>query len=108
MGDRGQLGQFEQSVLLALVHLRGEAYGMKVRQEVEKRTGRRVSIGAVYTTLERLQDKGFVTSRRGEPTAQRGGKAKRYFKINAPGLRALNQSRQLANRMWLGFQPARA
>jgi DNA-binding PadR family transcriptional regulator len=70
------LGSLEHIVLLALIQLQSNAYGMTVRREIEERTGRNISIGAVYTTLERLQAKGYVSSLVGEPTAERGGRAK--------------------------------
>ena len=105
---KSYLGEFEQIVLLALVRLRNNAYGMTIRQEIEERAGRVVSIGAVYTTLERLEEKGLVSSRKGEATAERGGRAKRYFKIEAPGLRALNESKRIFERMWSGVRPVGA
>ena len=95
MGDR--LGQFEEITLLALVRLRENAYGMPIRREIAERTGRDVSVGAVYTTLERLERKGYVSSRIAEPTAVRGGRAKRYFKIEAPGVRALEDIRKVVS-----------
>jgi DNA-binding PadR family transcriptional regulator len=101
MGDR--LGQFEELILLALVRLRDNAYGVTIRQEIEKRTGRQVSVGAVYTALERLQQKGYVSSRVGDPTPERGGRAKRFFKIEAPGLDALNRVRVAADRLAEGI-----
>jgi DNA-binding PadR family transcriptional regulator len=88
------LGPFEERVLLALVCLRENAYGVPIRREIVERTGRDVSYGALYTTLERLERKGYVSSRIGEPTPERGGRAKRYFRIEAPGIRALNSSRE--------------
>jgi DNA-binding PadR family transcriptional regulator len=94
-----QLGRFEELVLLALVRLRENAYGVTIRREIAERTGRDVSFGAVYTTLERLQTKGYVSSRIGEPTPERGGRAKRYFRIEAPGIRALNETRETVVRM---------
>src|SRR6476619_6831698 len=103
-----RLGQFEELILLALVLLRENAYGMTIRQEIAERTGRDVSIGAVYTTLERLEEKGLISSRRGEATAERGGRAKRYFKIAAPGVRALNESKRVFDRMWAGVRPVEA
>ncbi|HLQ24959.1 MAG TPA: helix-turn-helix transcriptional regulator [Acidiferrobacterales bacterium] len=105
---KSYLGEFEQIVLLALVRLRNNAYGMTIRQEIEERAGRVVSIGAVYTTLERLEEKGLVSSRKGEATAERGGRAKRYFKIETPGLRALNESKRIFERMWSGVRPVGA
>jgi len=97
--DNNRLGRFEEYVLLALVRLRENAYGVTVRREIADRTGRDVSFGAVYTTLERLERKGYVSSRVGEPTPERGGRAKRYFRIEAPGRRALNSSRETIARM---------
>ncbi|HEY7450655.1 MAG TPA: helix-turn-helix transcriptional regulator, partial [Vicinamibacterales bacterium] len=67
--------------MLALVRLNDHAYGVSVRQEIEKRTGRDVSIGAIYATLDRLEAKGYVTSRLGDPTPERGGRSKRFFRV---------------------------
>ena len=86
------LGEFEMLVLAALLRLGDKAYGVVVRREIEERSGRAVSIGAVYTTLNRLEEKGHVSSRVGEPTATRGGRAKRFFKLEAAGARALDVS----------------
>lgn len=94
------LGEFEQIALLALVRLRNNAYGMTIRREIEERARRHVSIGAIYTTLERLEQKGLISSRMGEATPERGGRAKRYYKIEAPGVRALDRSRKMWGRMW--------
>ena len=84
------LGEFEQHVLAAVWRLRGDAYGMNVRRYIAQRTGRDMAIGAVYATLDRLERKGFVSSRvGGEATPERGGRAEKYFDIEAPGVRAL-------------------
>lgn len=92
---RGELlGSLEHIILLALVRLDGSAHGMIVRREIEERTGRNISIGAVYATLERLEAKGYVSSFTGEPTAERGGRAKRLFRVEALGKRALQISEQ--------------
>ena len=99
------LGEFEQLVLLAIVHLRGEAYGIPIVDEIERRTGRSVARAAVYVTLRRLEDKGFVSSRMSEPTAERGGKGRRYVRIEAEGARALREARHVAERMWQGVDP---
>ena len=101
------LGPLEQIVLLAVFRLGANAYGMTVRREIEARTGRNISIGAVYATLERLQAKGFVKSFTGEPTPERGGRAKRYFRIQAAGRRALSTSQEAVRRMadGLDLQP---
>jgi PadR family transcriptional regulator PadR len=94
-----RLGRFEELVLLALVRLRENAYGVTIRREIADRTGRDVSFGAVYTTLDRLERKGYVLSRMGDPTPERGGRAKKYFRLEAPGIRALNESRETVARM---------
>jgi PadR family transcriptional regulator PadR len=99
MGGLGRLGQFEELVLLALVRLRDNAYGVTIKEELARRLGKSVSTGAVYTTLERLEMKGYVSSRWGDPTPERGGRAKRYFRIEASGIEALNGSREFAARL---------
>lgn len=86
------LGDFEQLVLLALMRQGSDAYGVSICDDITARTGRDVSLGAVYKTLERLEDKGLVSSRFGEPTAERGGRRKKHFKLTAAGQRALKQS----------------
>ena len=98
------LGSLEHIVLLALVRLGSHAYGMTVRQEIEERTGRNMSIGAVYATLERLEAKGYVSSFTGEPTAERGGRAKRHFQIEADGQRALRASQDMIRKMTVGVK----
>src|SRR3989442_9281650 len=99
MGKGEMLGNFEQLVLWALIRLGEHGYGVTIRQEIQRRAGRAVSLGAVYTTLERLEEKGHVSSCRGEPTAERGGRAKRYFRITASGATALTESRETLSRM---------
>lgn len=79
MTKRDQLGNFELMVMLVLIRLGDNAYGVPISEELEKRTGRDVAIGSVYAALERLEDKGFVTSELGEPTAEGGGRAKKYY-----------------------------
>ena len=85
MSDRDYLGEFEHVILLALLRLKDHAYGVTVRQEIELRTDREVSIGAVYATLDRLETKGYVTSLRGDPTPERGGRSKRFVRVTADG-----------------------
>ena len=97
------LGSLEHIVLLAVARLGSDAYGMTVRREIEKRTGRNVSIGAIYATLERLQTKGYVSSSIGEPTAERGGRAKRHFQIESEGKRALATSQDAIRRLAAGL-----
>ena len=98
------LGAFEQLVLAALVRLGDQAYGMAVRQEIAERTGRDVAIGAVYATLDRMEEKGLVVSRTGESTPERGGKAKRYFELTAAGEQALRDSVRQLERMVKGLK----
>jgi len=104
MAKGDYLGEFEQIVLYALLRLRNNAYGMTIRREILKRTGRQVSIGAVYATLERLEEKGYVSSRQGDPTAERGGRAKRFFKIDADGAAALRASQDQLSKMAHGLK----
>ncbi len=105
MTKRDYLGEFEQVVLLAVMRLGPSAYGVTVRREIEARTGRQVSLGAVYPTIDRLEAKGFLSSYTGKPTSERGGRAKRYFKIEAEGLAVLNRSRDMLASLWDGFEP---
>jgi DNA-binding PadR family transcriptional regulator len=100
------LGEFEQLVLLAIAHLQGEAYAIPIVEEIERRTGRSVARAAVYITLRRLEEKGFVSSRMSDPTPERGGKGRRYAKLEAEGARALREARRVAERMWRGLDPA--
>lgn len=105
MSVRDYLGEFEHLVLLALMRLGDDAYGVTVRKEIEARTGREVSVGAVYATLDRLETKGYVTSFYGGATEERGGRSKRFFRMTAEGLAVVNQTqRALANMLeGLGF-----
>jgi DNA-binding PadR family transcriptional regulator len=99
------LGEFEQLVLLALVRLGAEAYGVSIRDEIEERTGRDVALGAVYTTLLRLEDKGLVATRLGDPTPQRGGRRKKFYRPLAAGQRALAASLDAIRSMTRGLTP---
>jgi len=101
---REGLGEFEQIVLLAIMHVEGDVYGVPIVDEIERRTGRAVARAAVYVTLRRLEAKGLVASWMGEPTQERGGKARRCVKVTPQGLRALRESRLLTNRMWSGLE----
>jgi DNA-binding PadR family transcriptional regulator len=98
------LGEFEHLVLLAIVRLKGDAYGSPIRREIEERTGRAVAIGALYTALDRLERKGYVDSSLSDPTPQRGGRAKRYFRLRPAGASALRRSREALTRMWAGVE----
>ena len=99
------LGEFEQLVLLAIIQLGDDAYGMTIRRQIEDRTGRSVAIGALYTALERLERKGYVASALSDPTPQRGGRAKRLFHLRRAGESALKRSRDTLARMWAGVAP---
>ena len=94
MAKRDYLGEFEHIVLLAVLRLGKEAYGVTVRQEIEARTSREVSIGAVYATLDRLEGKGYVHSHAGDPTPERGGRSKRFFNITSKGAAAVNRTQR--------------
>jgi PadR family transcriptional regulator PadR len=88
------LGEFEQMVLLAVLRLRDDAYGVTIRAEIAKRTGREIARGALHTTLDRLEEKGCLRSRMGDPTPQRGGRAKRYYTVTALGLRSVTEAQR--------------
>lgn len=99
------LGEFEHVVLLAVLRLGSDAYGMEVRREIERCTGRDVSTGAVYATLDRLEGKGFVASEVGDPTPERGGRARRIFEVTAAGSHAVREARRILARLSNGLFP---
>ena len=103
MPGRDYLGEFEHIIVLALLRLQDRAYGVTVRQEIELRTKRQVSIGAVYATLDRLETKGYVKSRRGDPTPERGGRSKRFFRVTARGVAAVNGTHRALQSMTAGL-----
>jgi DNA-binding PadR family transcriptional regulator len=105
MGKGQNLGEFEILTLAALVRLGPEAYGVSVRREIEGRAGRDVTIGALYATLDRLEEKGLIASRLGEATAERGGRAKRHFEITALGRARLEKSASMLGQMLGGLFP---
>ncbi len=98
------LGEFEQVVLLAILRLGDNAYGVTIAAEISARTNREPAPGALYTTLDRLEDKGLVSSRLGDPTPQRGGRAKRYFTLNAKGLAAITRAQRSYRRLLEGCE----
>jgi PadR family transcriptional regulator PadR len=98
------LGEFEQIVLLAILRLGGNAYGVTIGAEITACTRREPTPGALYTTLDRLEDKGLVTSRMGDPTPQRGGRAKRYFVLSSKGLAAITRAQQSYRRLLEGCE----
>ncbi|MEQ9398442.1 MAG: helix-turn-helix transcriptional regulator [Longimicrobiales bacterium] len=102
MGKGDFLGEFEQVVLLAVAHLDGAGYGVSIRKEIERRTDRDVSVGSVYATLTRLEEKGLTSSHEGDPTPRRGGRARRHYRIEPAGVRALQASRGMLDAMWDG------
>jgi len=97
------LGELEQMILLALVSLGEEAYGASVRREIVGRSGKDVSAGAVYTVLDRLERAGLVTSWTGEPTAERGGRRRKHYRLRPDGARLLQESRERMRRMARGL-----
>ena len=103
MSRGGYLGEFELMVLLALIRLGDDAYGVPISREIEQRSGREVALGSVYAALERLEEKGLVTSRLGDPTAARGGRAKRYFKVTSQGISDVQQTQRALVSLWRGL-----
>lgn len=97
-GER--LGEFEEFTLLAVKALGDGTYAVPVQRYVEEATGRRVSMGAIYAALARLEEKGFVHSTMGEATAQRGGKPKRLFRVTAAGLKTARELHRVRERIW--------
>ena len=104
MAQNQHLGEFEQIVLLAILRLADGAYGVSIRQEIRERTGRSTVPGALYTTLDRLEQKGLVASRLGEPTPERGGRAKRYYDVTAAGLAAVERAQRSYQSLLQGLQ----
>ena len=104
MARTDSLGQFEQLVLTAILTLREDAYGVTIHSKVEELARPKpIALGAIYVTLDRLEDKGLIASWLSEPTAERGGRAKRCYRIEALGERALEESAVTAKRMWDGI-----
>lgn len=102
MGRKGFLGAFEELVLLAVIRAEGAGYGMTIRREIEVRSGREVAIGAVYATLDRMENKGWVASRLGDPDTARRGRARRYFEILPAGVAVLGAAREAREGLWDG------
>src|SRR6476661_832610 len=107
MAKRGFLGGFELLVLVALIRLGDEAYGVPISDAIEESSGREVAIGSVYITLARLERNGLVSSKLGEATAERGGRAKTYFRITAKGLREVRQAQRTLINLWQGVPELR-
>jgi PadR family transcriptional regulator, regulatory protein PadR len=100
---RRDIGNFELMVMLALIRLGDDAYGVPISQEIEERSGREVAIGSVYAALERLERKGLVTSKLGEATPERGGRAKRYFRVTGKGRREVRETQAALMSLWQGL-----
>jgi PadR family transcriptional regulator len=100
MSKRGYLGNFELMVMLVLIRLGEKAYGVPIAREMEGKCDREVSLGAIYATLERLETKGLVSSELGEPTPERGGRAKKYFSVTAKGMREVRETQRALKRLW--------
>jgi len=98
------LGELEQIVLLAVLRLGDEAYAVPILDQIEQQTGRRLARGALYTALDRLESKGCLRSRLGEPLAERGGRARRYFSVTPGAVKALKASRLSLMRLWNGLE----
>lgn len=101
---KNYLGQLEELVLLATLRLNGDGYGASIQELIAEEASRDVSLGALYATLDRLERKGFISSRQGEPTAERGGRAKRYFKVEGAGKQALIDSESARRKVATGIK----
>ena len=106
MSPRKALGEFEHLMMLAIVRLGAEAYGVAIIDELERQTGRETTQARAYLALQRLESKGLVSSAMGEPTPVRGGRAKRYFQVTEPGLERLRDSGSALFSMWEGVDPS--
>ena len=104
MSDPTYLGELEQIVLLAVMRLGDGAYATPILEEIESQAGRRVARGALYTALDRLESKGCLRSKLGEPLAERGGRARRYFTVTPTAVRSLQESRLALMRLWRGIE----
>lgn len=100
MRQQQYLNTLELMIVLALIHLAEDAYGVSIAQEIERRTGREVLLGSVYAALERLEKKGIVSSELGEATPERGGRAKMYFRVTAKGIREIRQIQRALQSLW--------
>lgn len=106
MGREGYVGEFEQMLLLAMLRLGDDAYGVRLMEELERRVGRRVSRGSVYVTLDRLEEKGWVESHHSGSRPERGGRPRRIVGVTAEGLEALRKSRAALMSLWDGLEEA--
>ena len=95
-----QLGEFQEIVLLVILVLDENAYGVSIQEEIEKRTNRQLSRGALHTALTRLSDKGFITSSYGGATKKRGGRRKRFYQVTNLGKQAIQEARRIREELW--------
>ena len=102
MGRRNYLGQFEFMTLVAMMRLEDDAYGVAIAREIERASDRDVALASLYLTLGRLEANGLIEAKRGEPTPERGGRAKTYFKITAKGIREVRDARRALMTLWNG------
>lgn len=100
MAEHNYLGEFELMLLLTIIRLGDEVYGVPLARELSALRGREVSAGSVYAALERLESKGLIASSLGESTPERGGRAKRYFRVKQEGLRSVQQTRRVLSKLW--------
>jgi PadR family transcriptional regulator, regulatory protein PadR len=105
MSEHSYLGEFELMVLLTIIRLGDKAYGVPLSRELALRRGREISIGSVYAALDRLETKGLVVSHLGESTPERGGRAKRYFRVTGQGLRTVHETRRVLSKLWQALPP---
>lgn len=97
---KGYLGEFEELVLLTIANLNDRAYGVAILEDIQQRANRKLSIGALHSTLTRLDEKGYITSYLGEPTNERGGRRKRFFELTNSAISALNEMKSLRDQLW--------
>lgn len=99
---KGYLGEFEELVLLTIANLANDAYGVAILNDISERANRKLSIGALHSTLTRLEEKGYISSYLGEPTNERGGRRKRYFELTDSAVAELNNMKALRDQLWAG------
>jgi len=97
---KGYIGEFEELVLLTIASLGEAAYGVSIKEDIEERADRSISIGALHSTITRLEEKGFIKSWLGEPTEERGGRRKRFFELTQSGKEALHEIKNLRDELW--------
>lgn len=108
MRNKGYLSNFELIVILVLIRLGENAYGIPIARAIKANGGREVSLGSIYATLERLETKGLVSSTLGDPTPERGGRAKKYFSVTAKGVREVRETQRVLRQLWQGLRQLEA